>query len=72
MSGTKKLHKQAYPEAALFALCKYLVIIFFFNNFSEVFFLHSLGPAGNSVAQMLSGVFDSAHLLGLKIICSQG
>ena len=27
MSGTKKLHKQPYPEAALFALCKYLVEI---------------------------------------------
>ena len=28
MSGVNKLHKKPYPEAALFALCKYLVLVF--------------------------------------------
>ena len=60
MSGANKLHKQPYPEAALFALCKYLVgnnsgkinskFIAFYKTFGGLGLLISKAQPGAHVA----------------------
>ena len=55
MSGIKKLHKQPQPEAALFALCKYLVPQYFQTK--ELF----------SLACFEIKIFNESHNLSARL-----